>query len=270
MCCGTPLFASDTKFDAGCGWPSYFKALDPANVREERDTSHGMTRTEIICNVCDAHLGHVFPGRAATDRVALLHQFCVTEVRAAEDREDVKLLFDLFPVAAFFIAYRIGKSFPEESAAFVAAAFGPVAASATFPDLVAVIVATTIAIVATLLQVGWLLARRQPVKPMLWLSAILIVAFGGMTIWLQNELFIKWKPSLLYWSFAAILVGGRVLFRRNLLSALLGSELATAGRGLGSDAVAMGRVFHDARRCESLSSRITLRPSSGSTSRRLA
>ncbi|HZA96434.1 MAG TPA: septation protein A [Burkholderiaceae bacterium] len=137
----------------------------------------------------------------------------------------MKLLFDLFPVAAFFIAYRIGKSFPEESAAFVAATFGPVAVSATFPDLVAVIVATTIAIVATLLQVGWLLARRQPVKPMLWLSAILIVAFGGMTIWLQNELFIKWKPSLLYWSFAAILIGGRVLFRRNLLSALLGSEL---------------------------------------------
>ena len=61
VCCGTPLFASDTKFDAGCGWPSYFKAIDPENVREERDTSHGMTRTEIICNVCDAHLGHVFP-----------------------------------------------------------------------------------------------------------------------------------------------------------------------------------------------------------------
>jgi len=61
VCCGTPLFASDTKFDSGCGWPSYFKALDPANVREERDASHGMTRTEIICNVCDAHLGHVFP-----------------------------------------------------------------------------------------------------------------------------------------------------------------------------------------------------------------
>jgi intracellular septation protein len=140
----------------------------------------------------------------------------------------VKLLFDLFPVAAFFIAYRIGKSFPDESAAFVAAAFGPVAVSATFPDLVAVIIATTIAIVATLLQVGWLLVRRQQVKPMLWLSAILIVAFGGMTIWLQNELFIKWKPSLLYWSFAAILIGGRVLFRRNLLSALLGSELPLA------------------------------------------
>jgi peptide-methionine (R)-S-oxide reductase len=61
VCCGTALFASDTKFDSGCGWPSYFKALDPANVREERDATHGMVRTEIVCNVCDAHLGHVFP-----------------------------------------------------------------------------------------------------------------------------------------------------------------------------------------------------------------
>lgn len=137
----------------------------------------------------------------------------------------MKLLFDLFPVAAFFIAYRFGKSFPEESAAFVGAVFGPVTATAAFPDLVAVIVATTIAIIATIIQVGWLLARRRPVKPMLWLSAVLIIAFGGLTIWLQNEMFIKWKPSLLYWSFAVILAGGQVFFRRNLLAALLGSEL---------------------------------------------
>lgn len=61
VCCDTPLFASDAKFESGCGWPSYFKALDPANVREVIDRSHGMMRTEIICNVCDAHLGHVFP-----------------------------------------------------------------------------------------------------------------------------------------------------------------------------------------------------------------
>jgi peptide-methionine (R)-S-oxide reductase len=61
VCCGTPLFASDTKFDAGCGWPSYFEPLDPANVREQRDNSHGMVRTETLCNICDAHLGHVFP-----------------------------------------------------------------------------------------------------------------------------------------------------------------------------------------------------------------
>lgn len=60
VACGTPLFASDTKFDSACGWPSYFAPLDPNNVREELDTTHGMVRTEILCNVCDAHLGHVF------------------------------------------------------------------------------------------------------------------------------------------------------------------------------------------------------------------
>jgi peptide-methionine (R)-S-oxide reductase len=61
VCCGTPLFESDAKFDSGCGWPSYFKPLDPNHVREHIDRSHGMIRTEILCNVCDAHLGHVFP-----------------------------------------------------------------------------------------------------------------------------------------------------------------------------------------------------------------
>jgi peptide-methionine (R)-S-oxide reductase len=61
VCCGTALFESDAKFESGCGWPSYFKALDPANVIEKEDRSHGMVRTEIICAVCDAHLGHVFP-----------------------------------------------------------------------------------------------------------------------------------------------------------------------------------------------------------------
>lgn len=60
VCCGTPLFASDAKFESGCGWPSYFTAIDPANVIEKPDYSLGMSRTEIICAVCDAHLGHVF------------------------------------------------------------------------------------------------------------------------------------------------------------------------------------------------------------------
>lgn len=60
VCCNTPLFASDTKFDSGCGWPSYFTALNPENVKEKVDRAYGMIRTEVICNVCDAHLGHVF------------------------------------------------------------------------------------------------------------------------------------------------------------------------------------------------------------------
>ena len=61
VCCDTPLFESDAKFDSGCGWPSYFRPLDPATVSERIDRSYGMLRTEILCNVCDAHLGHVFP-----------------------------------------------------------------------------------------------------------------------------------------------------------------------------------------------------------------
>jgi peptide-methionine (R)-S-oxide reductase len=60
VCCDTPLFESDSKFDAGCGWPSYFQPIKKENVREKIDGSHGMIRTEVICNVCDAHLGHVF------------------------------------------------------------------------------------------------------------------------------------------------------------------------------------------------------------------
>jgi peptide-methionine (R)-S-oxide reductase len=61
VCCGTPLFESDAKFESGCGWPSYFRPLDPDKVEERIDRSHGMIRTEILCKVCDAHLGHVFP-----------------------------------------------------------------------------------------------------------------------------------------------------------------------------------------------------------------
>jgi peptide-methionine (R)-S-oxide reductase len=59
--CGTPLFSSETKFDSGCGWPSFYRAMDEENVREQEDRSHGMRRTEILCAACDAHLGHVFP-----------------------------------------------------------------------------------------------------------------------------------------------------------------------------------------------------------------
>ncbi len=69
VCCGEPLFRSDTKFDSGTGWPSFAAPIDPESIETARDTSYGVERVEVMCRACGAHLGHVFDdGPAPTGR----------------------------------------------------------------------------------------------------------------------------------------------------------------------------------------------------------
>jgi intracellular septation protein len=137
----------------------------------------------------------------------------------------VKLLLDLLPIFVFFGAFRVAKWLPQASVALVGGWVGVMDGTAEQQiEMAAVILATLSAIGATAVQIAWLLARRHPIKPSVWISAALIIVFGGLTIWLHNEWFIKWKPSILYWIFAAVLLGGKWIWRRNLLNSLLSQE----------------------------------------------
>ncbi len=109
----------------------------------------------------------------------------------------MKLLFDFFPIILFFVAFKAG----------------------------GIYVATGVAIAATVLQIAWVWLRGRRVEPMLWVSLVIVVLFGGATLLLHDETFIKWKPTVLYWVFALTLAGGQLVLRRNLIRSLLGSQL---------------------------------------------
>jgi len=86
-CCGEALFKSDTKFDSGSGWPSFWKAIDKESVAEETDTAYGMQRVEILCSNCGAHLGHVFEDGPKPTGL----RYCVNSVSLKfQEKQDVK------------------------------------------------------------------------------------------------------------------------------------------------------------------------------------
>ncbi|TXG93031.1 MAG: septation protein A [Rhodocyclaceae bacterium] len=109
----------------------------------------------------------------------------------------MKFLFDLFPVILFFIAFKI---------------YG-------------IFVATAVAIAGTFLQIGWVWFRHRKVDTMLWVSLVIVTFFGGATLLLQDETFIKWKPTVLYWLFACILAGGALFMKKNLMKSLLSEQM---------------------------------------------
>ena len=109
----------------------------------------------------------------------------------------MKLLLDFFPIILFFIAFKVWGIYE----------------------------ATAVAIVATVAQIAWLRYSTGKIEPMQWMSLGVILLFGGATIALQNETFIKWKPSVLYWLMGGALLVGQVFFRKNLLKSLMGSQM---------------------------------------------
>ncbi|MDR3394406.1 MAG: septation protein A [Parasulfuritortus sp.] len=132
----------------------------------------------------------------------------------------MKLLFDLFPVALFFIAYQFGESHPLLATTLLNDI--GINLGAAKPG---VFLATVVAIMATCLQIAWSWLKHRKVDGMLWLSFGLITVFGGATLLLHNENIIKWKPTVLYWLFALALGLGPVLFERNFIRMMMEKQI---------------------------------------------
>ena len=134
----------------------------------------------------------------------------------------MKLLFDLFPVILFFLAYMAGKRAPDAATGLVSQLLAAIGAGAQLsPDQGPILLATAVAILATFGQVGWVLGRGRKVDTMLWISLAIIVVMGGATLLLHDPTFIKWKPTVLYWAFALVLLGSASVLKKNLIRTMM-------------------------------------------------
>lgn len=134
----------------------------------------------------------------------------------------MKLLFDLFPVILFFAAFKYSEKNPELAASWVSSILGSVTVDA---KIAPILLATVVVILATIAQIAWVAWRHGKVDKMLWVSLGLVVVFGGMTLIFQNESFIKWKPTILYWVFAGSMLFSAFVLKKNAIKAMLGEQL---------------------------------------------
>ncbi|MHB1215707.1 MAG: septation protein A [Thiobacillus sp.] len=151
-----------------------------------------------------------------------------------------KLLFDLFPVIVFFIAYKIGDANAEATRALMASLGLPLLGGAG--DKPGIYLATLVAIVASFAQIAWVKLRGQKVEIMLWVSLGIIMLFGGATLWLHDENFIKWKPTVLYWIFSGSIFGAAV-FGRNVIKSLMGQQMELPAAAWGRLNASWGGFF---------------------------
>jgi intracellular septation protein len=139
----------------------------------------------------------------------------------------MKFLFDLFPVILFFAMFKWGEGHPESAQALAQQYLGGLVSGGEASLAQApIMLATALAILATVAQIVYLLLRKRKVDKMLWVSLVIITVFGGATIYFHNETFIKWKPTVLYWSFGAALVVAQFLFNKNLIRMMMEAQVS--------------------------------------------
>lgn len=139
----------------------------------------------------------------------------------------MKFLFDLFPVILFFGMFKWGEGNPEAAHGLAQQYLsGLVSGGNASVEQSPIMLATAVAIVATVAQILYLRLRGKKVENMLWLSLGIIAVFGGLTIYFHNETFIKWKPTVLYWCFGAALLASQTLFRKNLIRIMMEKQIS--------------------------------------------